>query len=352
MQQAGKPAISDAEAEVALHVLLDPPTPVSGAQFCPDLLVFFRYHEPKRFLTFPRLVDFSRDLLLPTNCSPAWQSSSSLLQHSIIERRDADDGRPRDDALPPAVQRGVDPGHRQLADEAAERDALVVDHERQQRLDDAEGQGIDLVLRLSSSRPAPSGLLVVCGAEIEEIPREGGEDAGSGEVEQDGAPEGAGEEEEHVRQVDGVVVGVEPGDGGDGEGVAVGEDLLTKEVGLKELHDEEDGAHGREARAHARRGLLDAGLLVERGGALPDGDGGTVHGGDHVGGGGGEGDALGEGESAARGLHQGVGHLGDHGGERGVGVRGGAVGSFAVSPLWFSGFRGAERSPSRHVAGQ
>lgn len=122
------------------------------------------------------------------------------------------------------------------------------------------------------------------GAQVEEVAESAGDQNAGEEPSEDRGPEARGEQEEHVGQVDGVVRSSNGANGGDGEGIAVGEDLGADVVQLKGRDDEEDAGNGAESLAGGLGGLVDAAVLVDGADALADGQGRAVEGGSNIGG--------------------------------------------------------------------
>lgn len=212
-----------------------------------------------------------------------------LLEGGIVDADEAGNGGADEDALVAAVDGIVEASNGELGEEAAKGDALGIDDVGEEGLDDAKGEGVDDGLVEGAGAGAGTGLAV--GGNVEKVAKDaGGEDAGKDPGE-GGGPEARGEEQEHVGEEDVVVVGAEGGDGGDGKGEAVAEDLGADVVELKGGDGEENAGDGAKGLAGGARGLGDAALLVDGGDALAHGDGGAVDGKGNVGGGGGKGDA-------------------------------------------------------------
>lgn len=114
-------------------------------------------------------------------------------------------------------------------------------------------------------------------AQVEEIPKQRREDQAGGGPHQSGDPEPGSHQSEHVRDVDGILIPAEHAaqklDGGNGEGVAVGDDFLAEEVELEGGDGDGDAVDGGEALAHGLGLVVDAGLLVEVRDAVAHGEG-------------------------------------------------------------------------------
>lgn len=194
-----------------------------------------------------------------------------LPQDSIVEARHAADDGAGEHALPPAIYGRVDARDGDRVDPPPKSDPLLVDHVRDDRLGNAERQRVDDELVGS-----PSAGCRVRGRQVKVEAKEGGNnDAGKG-PEQRRVPERACEEQEHVRDLHRVVRSADSLDRGDGECVAVGQDLLAQVVQLERTDAEHDRSHRGQGVARVVCGLLNSGILVQGHDALPQGDGALV----------------------------------------------------------------------------
>ena len=112
-------------------------------------------------------------------------------------------------------------------------------------------------------------------------------------------PEAGRDDEEHVWHVHAVVLGAQEFDGRDGEGIAVGQDLLAQEVKLEGRDAEEDAGDGREGLPRCADALGDFGVRVNGCDAVAHGHGGAIDGLGDVCRGCGEGNASCEGHGAS-----------------------------------------------------
>lgn len=145
---------------------------------------------------------------------------------------------------------------------------MPVYDEGDERLDDAEGQGVNNGVE-GGGAATRDATVMRAGGHVDEVPGDAREDAARESPEKSGGPEGGGEQQEHVGDEHGVVVGAEEGDGRDGESVSIRQDLGAQEVELEGGDGEEHGAHAGQGLARRVRGLGDARLLVNRRDAGP-----------------------------------------------------------------------------------
>lgn len=221
----------------------------------------------------------------------------SLLQHCVIYAEDTANSSARQHPLVAPIDSGVYPRNGNLVDQTTEGYALPVYDERDERLDNAEGQGINNGVkgRRGVTRDAT---VMRPGFHVDEIPGNAREDAAREGPEKSRGPERSGEQQEHVRDEDGVVAGAEKGDGRDGKGVSVCQNLGAQEVELEGGDGEEHGIDAGQGLARRVRGLGDARLLVNRRDAGPYGDGGAVDGIGNIGGCRGKGNTACQGQCA------------------------------------------------------
>lgn len=115
-------------------------------------------------------------------------------------------------------------------------------------------------------------------AQVEEVAGKAGQDNAGQGPRQGRRPEASGQDEEHVGKVNGVVRGAEETNGGNGKGVAVGENFGSNEEELKGRDDKQDARDGTKSLAGRVGSLGDASVLVDGRNALAQGDGRTVKG--------------------------------------------------------------------------
>lgn len=231
--------------------------------------------------------------------------SCLLLENSVIDADEGGDGATDEDALVATVDGVVETGNGELREKATEGDTLSVDDVGQQSLGNAEGQGVDNSLGLGAS--AGAGTLVAVGREVEEVTSDAGDENAGKDPGEGGGPEARGQEQEHVGEMDVVLLGANGSNGGDGKGIAVREDGGTDVVELKGSDGEEDAGDGAQGLAGSVGNLGDARLLVDGGGALAQSDSGAVDGKGDIGGGCRERDAGSDpGEAASGGAEDGA----------------------------------------------
>lgn len=212
-----------------------------------------------------------------------------LLQSSIVNADESSNGSADEDTTVATIDGVVETSNRELGQEAAKGDALRVDNVGQESLDDAEGQRVDN--GLVDCAGAGPGAAVAVGVEVEEVAKSAGDEDAGKDPGEGGRPEAGRQEQEHVRQVDGVVRGAHGADGGNGEGIAVAENLGANVVQLKGGDAEENAGNGAERLAGRVGSLGDATVLVHGRDALAHGEGGTIDSICDVSGRGGQGDA-------------------------------------------------------------
>lgn len=130
-----------------------------------------------------------------------WQGAS-LLDYGVVKGDQDANEATGEDARRATVQGGVDPRDVFEIYQAPEGIVLLVDDEGEERLDDIERQGIEGVVEVRGMG-APYPRLA---GQVEEIGREQGHDE-AGEGPQGGrAPEGAGQKQEQVRDLNGDIL--------------------------------------------------------------------------------------------------------------------------------------------------
>lgn len=113
--------------------------------------------------------------------------------------------------------------------------------------------------------------------QVEEVTKQRREDQAGGSPHQSGDPEAGRHQSKHVGNVDRVLIPAEHAaqklDGGDGEGVAVGDELLAEEVELEGGDGDGDAVDGGQALADGLGLFVDARTSVEVRDAVAHGEG-------------------------------------------------------------------------------
>lgn len=212
-----------------------------------------------------------------------------LPQGGIIDADKSGNGGANQDTPVATVDGIVQANNRELGQEAAEGDALSVDNVGQESLDDAEGQGVND--SLVEGTGAGSGASLAVGVEVEEVAKSAGDQNAGKDPGKGGRPEAGSQKQEHIGKIDGVVRSANSADCGNGESIAVAENLWANVVELKGGDAEQDAGDGAERLTGSARSLCNTTFLVHGIDALAHGEGGTVDGMCDVSGRGGQRDA-------------------------------------------------------------
>lgn len=224
-----------------------------------------------------------------------------FLQHRIVNAKQAGNGGSGQHALVASVDSFVEPFDGCFGKEATESDALAINNKRNERLDDAEGQGIDNSLGSLSARASLGSAGGVGGAKIEEITKQAGQDEAGEGPGQSRRPEARSEQEEHVRQVDRVVGSAEEAKSRDSKGIAISQDLRPDIPKFESGDNEENAVHIAQSLAGGIGSLANAALLVKGRDVAAHGQGGAVDSLSDVGRRGGKRNARGDAGQAASG---------------------------------------------------
>ena len=168
-----------------------------------------------------------------------------LLENGIVDANKGRDGSARQNALVTAVDGPVETLNGGLGEETTKGDTLAVDHERHKGLDNAESQGVNIVLSsLSGGLGAGPRSLVAGGTQVEEVTQDTGQDKAGKRPCQERRPEASSDHKEQVGHVNRIVRGAKKTNGGDSESVAGWQDLGADAEKLKRRDNREDAGDG------------------------------------------------------------------------------------------------------------
>lgn len=231
------------------------------------------------------------------------QRSGLLLKDGVVDRHQGSDGSARQNALVAAVDRALKASNRLGRQEATECDALSIDDERDESLDNAESQRVNVVLSsLSSSLSTRARALVVGCAEVEEVANDTGNDqAGQGPGEER-RPEARCHQKESIGQLDGPVRSTKEADSRDGESVTARQDLVADTEELPRGDNSKNTADSAQAITSGLSDVADSRVLVDGVGTLAQGKSRAINGVGNISRSGGQGNAGGDlGQATTRG---------------------------------------------------